>query len=304
MRLPADFPAPPPVGIGWRHAHYQQVLQERPPLDFLEVHSENFFAPGGASRAVLEAGRAHCDISLHGVGLSLGAAQGLDPWHLAQLKQLVRQIEPVRVSDHAAFARAPLGGQTVHAADLLPLPFTHAALLVLIDNVQQAQDALQRPLAIENLSACFQWRDAEMDEPTFLNQLATRSGCQLLVDVNNVFVNARNAQYRGENADPVAAAQRWIDQIHPAHVAELHLAGHADLGDIVIDDHGSRVSEPVWALYAHAQRRFANAPTLIEWDTGVPDLAVLLDEARLARLRACESLTPQSAAPLTPAVTA
>ena len=278
--------AAPPVGIGWRHPHYAALLEQQPALDFIEVHSENFFAPGGAALAVLREAREHYPVSLHGVGLSLGSAAGIDPWHLDQLARLVKTMEPVRVSDHASFARGP----GLHAADLLPVPMTHTALEALCANVNQVQDRLQRPIAVENLSAYVPWREAEMDEPDFLNALAQRTGCQLLVDVNNICVNALNAQRRGETTDPLGDCMRWLDAVHPRHVAEMHLAGHVDCGDIVIDDHGSRVKEAVWTLYSHAVRRWAAVPTLIEWDTDLPDFQVLLGEAERARSTAQRSL--------------
>lgn len=291
---PLGTPAPTrpaPVGIGWRHAHYTTLLEQRPDLDFIEVHSENFFASGGAALAVLREGRQHYPVSLHGVGLSLGSARGLDEDHLTQLAALVRTIDPVRVSDHASFARGALvTGQPVHAADLLPVPSTHAALDAMCANVQRTQEALGRRIAVENLSAYLRWREAEMDEPEFLNHLARRTGCGLLVDVNNIFVNARNAALRGETDDPLRMAQDWLDGITPGSVDEIHLAGHAFLGDIVIDDHGSRVCDAVWALYRHAVRRFGPVPTLIEWDTDVPSLAVLLDEAQHAREASVKAL--------------
>jgi uncharacterized protein len=284
----ARMPAPA-VGIGWRHAHYAQLLQELPALDFIEVHSENFFAPGGAALAVLHQGREHYPVSLHGVGLSLGSASGIDAWHLDQLARLVDTIDPVRISDHASFARGPnpaSHSETLHAADLLPTPMSEAALNAMCANVQQVQERLRRPIAVENLSAYVQWRHPEMDEPTFLNALAQRTGCQLLVDVNNIYVNALNAQLRGDESDPLDACRQWLNAIHPAHVAEMHLAGHVHCGDIVIDNHGSRVQDDVWALYCHAVQRFGAVPTLIEWDTDVPDLSVLLAEAEQARRHA------------------
>jgi uncharacterized protein len=280
---PAPGAVRPPVGIGWRHAHYAELLQTLPALDFIEVHSENFFANGGAALAVLREGREHYPVSLHGVGLSLGSAMGIDPWHLDQLAQLVQAIDPIRVSDHASFARAPVAGQAVHASDLLPIPMTQEALDTLCTNVQQVQDRLRRPIAVENLSAYVQWHNPEMEETAFLNALAQRTGCGLLVDVNNLYVNALNAQLRGEPQEPTEACQQWLNAIHPQHVAELHLAGHVHCGDIVIDDHGSRVPEPVWSLYCHALERLGPVPTLIEWDTDVPELGVLLDEAERAR---------------------
>lgn len=269
----------PAVGIGWRHPHYAALLEQQPALDFIEVHSENFFAPGGAALAVLREGRASYPVSLHGVGLSLGSARGIDDWHLERLANLVREIEPVRVSDHASFAR----GSGLHAADLLPVPLSHAALDAMCANVNRVQDRLQRTMAVENLSAYVTWRVADMDEPSFLNALAQRTGCQLLVDVNNIYVNALNAQLRGESLDPLADCRRWLDAIEPQHVAELHLAGHVHCGDIVIDDHGSRVDDAVWSLYSHAVGRLGAVPTLIEWDTDLPELQVLLDEAGRAR---------------------
>lgn len=287
--LPARLPA---LGIGWRHPHYAALLEQQPALDFIEVHSENFFAPGGAALAVLREGREHYPVSLHGVGLSLGSAAGIDPWHLDQLARLVQTIAPVRVSDHASFARGP--GE--HANDLLPVPLTHAALDALCANVARVQDRLRRPIAVENLSAYVQWRHADLDEPTFLNTLAQRTGCQLLVDVNNLCVNALNAQLRGAAGDPLDHALRWLDAIAPAHVAELHLAGHVHCGDIVIDDHGSRVVDAVWTLYRHALQRFGAVPTLIEWDTDVPALDVLLDEAERARAVARQTLTTEALA--------
>ncbi len=272
-----------PVGIGWRHPHYAELLEQRPALDFIEVHSENFFADGGAALSVLHEGRAAYPVSLHGVGLSLGSAMGVDPWHLEQLARLVDRIDPLRVSDHASFARGPLAGQPVHAADLLPVPMSAEALDVMSANVQRVQDRLKRTIAVENLSAYVHWPDAEMDEPALLNTLAQRTGCGLLVDVNNIYVNALNAQLRNPGVEPLRACRQWLDAIDGGSVAELHLAGHAHCGDIVIDDHGSRVQEPVWALYAHAIQRFGAMPTLIEWDTDVPALSVLLGEAGRAR---------------------
>ena len=275
-----------PVGIGWRHAHYGELLATLPPLDFIEVHSENFFAEGGAALAVLRQGRENYPVSLHGVGLALGSAVGIDPWHLDRLAFLVDQIQPIRVSDHACFARGHVAGASalpVHAADLLPLPFNSAALDVLCANVQRTQDRLKRQLLVENLSAYVSFASSDQPEPDFLNALAQRTGCSLLVDVNNIYVNALNEQLAGRCADPLAVCLQWIDSIAPASVGELHLAGHIHAEGMVIDDHGSRVCASVWQIYRHAQARFGNVPALIEWDTDVPPLAVLLDEAATAK---------------------
>ena len=279
----------PPIacGIGWRYPHYAELLEHPPALGFLQVHSENFFAAGGASLSVLKQARAHYPISLHGVGLGLGSACGIDPWHLEQLARLVALIEPVRVSDHACFARgllpgpAGLSAHAVHAADLLPVAFNQAALDVMCANVQTVQDRLQRPLLIENLSAYLEFNSSDRSETAFLSELVARTGCQLLVDVNNLYVNALNAQLAGSTQDPLRSCQQWLDQIPAAAVGELHVAGHADCGDIVIDDHGSSPCDAVWQLYRYAQQRYAGVAALIEWDTDIPTLSVLLEQAHL-----------------------
>jgi uncharacterized protein (UPF0276 family) len=268
------------VGIGLRQPHYAAMLREQPELGFVEVHSENFFADGGAPLAVLRQAREHWPVSLHGVGLSLGSAAGIDGWHLQRLARLVEDIEPVRISDHACFARAPLhaGAPVLHANDLLPLAFTEAALDILVANVQQVQERLRRPLLVENISAYLRWAGDAMPEPEFFNALARRSGCGVLLDLNNLVVNALN----DGSADAAAAACAWVDAIDPAIVGEIHLAGYHDAGDIVVDDHGSRVRQGVWQVYRHTLRRLGPRPTLIEWDANLPELAVLLGEAGLA----------------------
>jgi uncharacterized protein len=281
------------AGLGWRHAHYERVLEERPALGFLEVHSENFFGGGGAALHVLTQARAHYDVSLHGVGLSLGSAGGLDQGHLNQLADLVHRLEPVRVSDHASFARGVRRGAMVHAADLLPVPFSRAALNAMVDNVSQVQDRLGQAIAVENLSAYVIWPDADFSEIEFLTQLARRSGCHLLVDVNNLVVNARNAAIRsgaGAHYSTVDCMQ-WLDALSAdITVAEIHVAGHCVMDDIVIDDHGSRVIAPVWAVLTHAIERLGHVPVLVEWDTQVPALEVLLDEVATAE-RVVRSVT-------------
>lgn len=267
------------AGIGWRQPHEAELLQRRPPLGFIEVHSENYFAEGGAALAVLQQGREAYPLSLHGVGLALGSAAGLDPWHLDRLAQLVQRCDPVRVSDHACFARvAPqAGGPVVHANDLLPISFTDESLALMCRHVQQVQERLRRPIGVENLAAYLGWTDSTLAEPQFFNELARRTGCWLLLDLNNIAVNALNA-----GLDPEAEGTAWLAALDGRHVGEIHLAGYDDSGDIVVDDHGSRVHAPVWQLYAQAVQRLGPVPTLIEWDTDVPALDVLLDEAARA----------------------
>jgi uncharacterized protein (UPF0276 family) len=292
------------AGIGWRQPHYRELLQRRPTLAFVEVHSENFFADGGAALALLHEAREHYAVSLHGVGLALGSAADLDPWHLERLARLVERIDPVRVSDHASFARGALGTRArstaptlregagvawrgpaatraeppVHANDLLPVAFTPASLDIMAANVEQVQERLKRPILVENLSAYLTWADDSLPEAEFFNRLARRTGCGVLLDVNNLVVNALNAR----SDDPVASACTFVDAIDAAAVGEIHLAGYNDAGALVIDDHGSRVHAPVWQVYRHAVARLGAVPTLIEWDTDVPALDVLLDEAGLA----------------------
>lgn len=276
MKAPA-----PCVGIGWRHAHYDALLAEKPALGFIEVHSENFFADGGITLAVLEAGREAYALSLHGVGLALGSAAGLDAGHLDKLARLVERMQPRWVSDHACFART---GSGLHAADLLPIPFNDESLALMCRHVDQVQQRLGRAMLVENISAYAGWAGLDGDvlaEPEFFNELTRRSGCGLLLDVNNLVVNARNA---GHGPDAAAReAMRWVDAIRPGSVGEIHLAGHCEQDDgLVIDDHGSRVRDEVWRVYAHALQRFGPTPTLVEWDTAVPALDVLLAEARRA----------------------
>ena len=283
LRAGIGLRQPPRAGIGLRHPHYAEVIEGKPPLGFVEVHSENFFADGGAALAVLHDARERYDVSLHGVGLGLGSAAGLDPWHLDRLASLVDRIAPVRVSDHACFSRAPRGKSAgaVHANDLLPIAFTPASLDILCANVSQVQDRLKRPLLVENLSAYLSFADDSIPEPQFFAELARRTGCAMLLDVNNLVVNALNI---GE-PDPVAACAAFIDALPDGIAQEIHLAGYSgsrEAGDIVIDDHGSLVKPDVWRVYEHAVARFGAVPTLIEWDTDIPALDVLLGEAERA----------------------
>jgi uncharacterized protein len=266
---------PGSAGIGLRAPHVAEILDERPPIGWLEVHTENYLGGGPAVRA-LAAVRGQYPISLHGVGLSLGSADGLDRRHLARVADLVRRIEPVLVSEHLSWSTA--GG--VYLNHLLPLPYTEESLAVLSDNVDRAQEALGRALLIENPSSYLRFRVSPIAEPEFLAELARRTGCGLLCDVNNVHVTTENFGLD---------ARAYLDALPPAAVGEIHLAGHAvndaDGRTILIDDHGSPVAAPVWALYERALERFGAVPTLIEWDTDLPALAVLMDEAAQAARR-------------------
>ena len=257
------------VGIGLRQPHYREVFERRPALGFLEVHSENFFLDGGASMHALERARAAYPISLHGVGLSLGSADALAPAHLAKLKRLVDRVEPALVSEHLSWGS--LGAR--HFNDLLPMPHTREALALLSDRIDRVQSVLNRAILIENVSAYIAYRHIDMTETALLAELARRTGCGILLDINNLYVNAVNFGF-----DPVAR----LAELPPAAIGEMHLAGHTAVDGCLIDTHGTRVCAEVWALFEEACRRFGPKPTLIEWDTDLPTLDVLLDEAAAA----------------------
>jgi len=277
---------PAGTGIGLREPHVGEILASRPALPWLEVHPENYMTDGALR--VLERVRERYPISLHGVGLSLGSDQALDRRHLRRLRAVVDRVAPCLVSEHLSWSTA--GGAYLN--HLLPVPYTEDALAVFVRHVEEAQDALGRSILIENPSSYLRFADSPIPEPEFLAEVARRSGARLLLDVNNAYVTAWNL-----GLDAVA----YIDALPPAAVGEIHLAGHApndaDGRTILIDDHGSRVAEPVWALYARAIRRLGPIPTLIEWDTDVPPLGVLLDEARAAdRVAAAACQAPGEAA--------
>jgi uncharacterized protein (UPF0276 family) len=268
MSLPA--PLPPVAGIGMRAPHVARVLSERPPLGWLEVHSENYFIDGGPALAALEKLRADYPISLHGVGLSLGSADALDLEHLARLKRLAERIQPAAISEHLCWGR--VDGR--HLNDLLPLPFTEEAIALCCDRIDAVQSALGRALLVENVSTYLRFGADAMAEWDFVAAVVARSGCRLLFDVNNVYVNAVNHGF-----DP----QAYLAAMPGAAIAEMHLAGFDASGPCLIDTHGARVAPPVWSLYREAIERFGPKPTLIEWDTDLPELEVLADEAAIAQ---------------------
>ncbi len=262
-------------GIALKHQHYRALAETRPPLSWVEVHSENYLG-GGRPLAALEAQRAERPVSLHGVGLSLGSAGPLDATHLARLAALVRRIEPALVSEHLSWSIA--GGAYLN--DLLPLPYTEEALANFCAHVGEMQDALGRQVLIENPSSYLTYAHSTIPEWEFLAAVVARSGCGLLLDVNNIHVSAHNHGFD---------AQRYLAALPAGAVQEIHLAGHArrQVGEaeLLIDDHGSAVPPPVWALYEAALAHCGPVPTLIEWDSNVPDLAVLLAEAAKAEAR-------------------
>ena len=273
--LPSASRLPVASGIGLRAAHHERLDAERPAIAWLEVHTENFLG-GGATPALLDTLREDYAISLHGVGLSLGSAEGLDQDHLSRIAALVRRIDPAAISEHVSWSVT--GG--VYFNDLLPIPYDEEALGVMARNVMRFQEAIGRPVMVENPSTYLRHAQSDRAEPLFLAELCQRSGCGLLLDVNNVFVSAEN---HGSDARAYLAA------IAQLPVGEIHLSGHhlRQIGNraIRIDDHGSPVLDQVWALYEHALSVIGPRPTLIEWDSALPPLETLLGEAGKAQTR-------------------
>jgi uncharacterized protein (UPF0276 family) len=266
-------PVPAKAGIGLRFQHHQAVLETAPGVAWMEVHTENYMG-GGTPLSCLDAVRRDYPISLHGVGLSLGSAEGLDAAHLERVRRIAGRVEPALMSEHISWSVA--GG--AYLADLLPLPMTEEALAVVCRHVDQVQSSLNRRILVENPSTYLRFRHSAIPEWEFMAAVAARTGCGLLCDVNNIHVSAHN---HGWDASAYLAA------LPPAAVGEIHLAGHSVRalpggGTLRIDDHGSHVSAEVWVLYLEALARFGPVPTLIEWDNDVPPLDVLLAEANHA----------------------
>lgn len=257
-------------GLGLRKPYYDDAVAGRAPVDFFEVISENFMVDGGRPRQVLRAVRAQYPVALHGVSMSLGSADGLDTAYLARLRALVDEIEPLFVSDHLSWSR--IEGFNSH--DLLPLPYSDEALAVVADNVDRAQEALGRALLIENPSTYLAFADSTMREAEFLAALCARTGCALLLDVNNVYVSATNL-----GADPRVC----LDAIPPHLVRQVHLAGHSQGRDLLIDTHDTPVCDAVWQLYAQWRPRLGPVATMIERDDALPPLAALVAELEIAR---------------------
>lgn len=274
--------AQPRVGVGLRAPHYRQFLAQRPRVDWLEVHTENFLDRSGWDWHVLQQLRRDYPISLHGVGLGLGSVRGFSLSHLERVRALVEQVGPMLVSEHLCWGAV----QGRQFNDLLPLVLDQDMLALLCDRVDQVQECLGRTILLENVSTYVRFRADSMSEAQFLAALAQRTGCGLLLDVNNLYVNQCN---HGEDA--LAA----LAELAPGSVGEMHLAGHLVTPAAVIDHHGAQVAPQVWALYRAAVARFGAAPTLIEWDTDVPALEVLLGEAALARAIIDTATVPHTA---------
>ncbi|MGH8282935.1 MAG: MNIO family bufferin maturase [Gammaproteobacteria bacterium] len=266
-------PIPAQAGIGLRPPHFQQVLDEHPSVPWFEVHSENFFCAGGEMLRILDAVRREYPVSLHGVGLSLGSSGRLQTGHLSKLKQLIERMQPALVSEHLCWGAV----DNRHLNDLLPLPFTEESLNLVVNHVTAAQDYLDRRILLENVSTYLTYRHSTIPEWEFITALAERSGCDILLDVNNVYVNATNHGYD---------AEKYIRAIPKQVVREIHLAGFTRKEglpvDLLIDSHSRPVADDVWQLYRLAVSHCGPVATLIEWDQDIPALEVLQGEAAKA----------------------
>ncbi len=257
------------AGVGLRQPHYQQVLKEKPSLALIEVHSENFMMDGGPSLQLLEQIRQQYPLSLHGVGLALGSFEPIPLEHLQKIKRLAEHFDPLLISDHLSWGRV----NGIHLNDLLPIPYTKESLNHVCDQIDQIQSFLNRRFVIENISAYLNYVNNDFSEPDFINLVCQRTGCQLLLDINNIFVNANNFSF-----DPF----QWIQSIHPQHVVQYHLAGHSHTEQGWIDTHGTSVLPDVWDLFKQTVQLFGPMPTIIERDQHIPSWHDLYQEVQHA----------------------
>ncbi len=279
---PADSPhrtPSPGFGLGLRTTHYADFLDAPQPVDWLEIITDNFLVAGGKPLHMLDRIRADYPMVMHGVSLSIGSADGLDAAYLQQIRRLADEIEPLWVSDHLCWTR--FGGHNSH--DLLPLPYTAEALQLVAGHIRQVQDVLGRRFVLENVSSYLGYRSDEMTEWQFLREVAEQADCLLLLDVNNIHVSSVNHGF-----DP----REYLRHIPPERVQQIHLAGHSDHGDYIVDTHDHAVAEPVWALYADACRHLGAVATMIERDDNIPPLPELLAELDRARAIAARVAGP------------
>lgn len=268
--MPTSIPTFDGYGLGLRREHYRDFLESDVPVDFVEVISENFMVDGGQPLDVLRRARERHPVALHGVSMSIGSADGLNPDYLRRLRRLVDAIDPLFVSDHLSWSRF----EQFNSHDLLPLPYTKETLDVVCRNVAQAQEAIGRPMLFENPSSYVSFAASTMTEWEFLDAMCRRTGCGLLLDVNNIYVSARN---HGWDMDA------YLRGIPADHVRQIHLAGHTQGDGLLIDTHDQPVNDDVWSLYAAVAATLGPVATMIERDDAMPPLAELLAELGLAR---------------------
>jgi uncharacterized protein (UPF0276 family) len=264
-------------GLGLRTDHFQEVIDTKPSVDWFEVVSENFMVNGGKPKHYLHTIRESYPMVMHGVSLSIGSTDPLNTTYLKQLKVLVNELQPEWISDHLCWT----GAHQVNSHDLLPMPYNNEALSHIVDRVSEVQDYLGQPILMENVSSYITYVESEMTEWEFLNEVAKRSGCNILLDINNIYVSARNHNF---------STQDYLNGISKDKVRQFHLAGHTDYGDYVIDTHDHPVADPVWALYKDALKRFGMISTMIERDDNIPPLNDLLAELEVAKRIAKETL--------------
>jgi uncharacterized protein len=257
-------------GVGLRPKHYPHILKEKPKVDWFEVISENYMTSWGRPRYLLHQIRDSYPIALHGVSLSIGSSDPVDKDYLRQLKELINEIQPDIVSDHCCWTK--VDGEHLH--DLYPLPFTEEALQVVVSNVNQVQEFIGRPILLENVSTYMTFSFSQMTEWDFLNTLADATGCGILLDINNIYVNATNHKF-----DPMT----FLKSIHPKHVGQFHISGHTDKKTFLFDTHIGPIIPKVWALFSEATHLFKNVSTLIEWDENIPEFELLQQECDIAR---------------------
>lgn len=262
-------------GLGLREPHYEDVLSGTVNLDFVEVISENYMVPGGLRCAILHQVREMFPVALHGVSLSIGSAKGLDHDYLSRLGELINVVDPLFVSDHLCWTRMP--GFSSH--DLLPLPYTEEVLALVADHVCEAQHVLKRQILLENPSAYIGFGQSEMQEWEFLSELCSKTGCGLLLDVNNIYVSARNIRF-----DPA----EYIRRFPMENVKQMHLAGHSKGEHLLVDTHDQPVCTSVWELFEIAIERVGDVAVMIERDGNIPAIGVLLDELEIARTLALQ----------------
>ena len=269
MSIHDSDPIPAQAGIGLRSHHFREILDAPPPVAWMETHPENYFCEGGAPLLILERIRSRYPLSFHGVGLSLGSIDPIDHTHLGKLKALIDRFEPAFVSEHLSWSS--VGGRFLN--ELLPLPYTSESLDHVCARIDEVQTILKRPLLIENITRYLTWQDSTVPEGEFMAEVVRTTGCGILLDLNNAYVNAVNFRL-----DPI----EFLEMIPAKAVQEIHLAGFDRFGRMLIDTHGQPVYPEVWGLYQWAIHHFGPRPTLIEWDTNMPPLPVLVDQAKQA----------------------